>query len=71
MARITEVHIDTSDKRGARKGEPKKVLTVAARTAVMLRKVAKADGIQMTAFLDRCLRSYLKEHHPEWEVEEG
>lgn len=49
---------------------PTKVLTVDARTADALRKVARAEGIQMSTFLDRCLKAYLEKHHPDWTVVE-
>jgi hypothetical protein len=44
---------------------PTKVLTVRAEVADSLRKVASAEGLRMSAFLDRCLQSYLYRWHPD------
>lgn len=49
---------------------PTKVLTIDAETVDVLRKVAKADGLGMSAFLDRALRAYIQLWHPDWELVE-
>lgn len=67
MPRLKDIKIQAPEKH-----RPKKVLTIDAETAELLRRVARADGIGMTAFLDRCLKAYVEKWHPSWEmVEEG
>jgi hypothetical protein len=52
------------------KNRPTKVLTIDAQTAELLRRVARVDGLGMSAFLDRCLRAYVEKWHPDWEMVE-
>ena len=67
MAKLKEIKI-----REVPKNRPTKVLTINADTADLLRKVARHEGLGMTAFLDRALRAFVQLHHPDWEmVEEG
>ena len=49
-----------------------KTLTIDATVASVLRKVARVDGLKMSDFLDRALRAYIDQVHPDWElVEDG
>jgi hypothetical protein len=51
---------------------PTKVLTIDATTADLARKVAHADGLRMSDFIDRAIKAYVTLNHPDWElVEEG
>lgn len=63
MPRLKDVRINEVPK-----NRPTKVLTIDAQTAGLLRRVARADGLGMSAFLDRCLRAYLEKTHPDWEL---
>lgn len=47
---------------------PKKTLTIDADVARAIRKVARADGMRLSDFLERLLRLYLQRHHPSWKI---
>lgn len=54
----------------APQNRPTKTLTIDAHTANLLRRVARSDGLRLSAFLDRALRAYLEKHHPSWPLVE-
>jgi hypothetical protein len=63
MGRIKDVQVAVR-----KPNRPKKALTIDAETALLLRKVARAEGYRMTDFLDRALRAYLEKYHPDWGI---
>jgi hypothetical protein len=53
-----------------KKNQPTKTLTIDAHTADVIRKIARADGMMLTDFLDQAVRDYIMRRHPQWTIVE-
>jgi len=61
---------DVAVKVRAREKTSIKVLKVDARTAGVVRKIARADGLLLSDFLDLAVRDYLQARHQDWAITE-
>ena len=47
---------------------PKGSLTIDLATAELVRRVQRADGLDLTTMVDRMLEAYVRQVHPDWQV---